>query len=161
MRNGSNEVGSPGGRRRAQRRMLVRGIAGLTALTAIIVPTADALNRAGGRTVVACALRSKPYFTKPHSCTFAARGTDGGGAAGITIIRMRWSHWGRRHAVARGTFAGNMDYRAPATVRLSHRIRCKYFDTPTYGYTSATIRLNGEKPEHVSLNRCDESEAGA
>jgi hypothetical protein len=52
------------------------------------------------------------------------------------VSGIRWLHWGRYHARGHGTFHGNMNYTAPATIVVSRPRRCR---NGTRNYTWATV----------------------
>ncbi len=75
-------------------------------------------------------------------------------AAGEFYVEdMRWRNWRSGHATATGTWAGNMDYRARATIRLSHLRRCT--SLPEKVYTYFWIKIKGEEPIGYPLEGCD------
>lgn len=74
-------------------------------------------------------------YRKPRSCKFyVANGSSArvSAAGEVVVIKMRWKRWGGKRAVARGTFAGNMDYRKRGRVILSRLRNCPALDVKLY-----------------------------
>jgi hypothetical protein len=59
---------------------------------------------------------------------------------------------GRKIARAVGTYRGNMDYSAPAVVRLSHPERCPHL--PERVYSHFWIRIGADDPVSYRLDGC-------
>ena len=94
---------------------------------------------------------------KPKTCTFgdanlSDRVATASAAGEIYVEDMRWRNWRSGRATATGTYAGNMDYRAKATVRLSRLRRCT--SLPEKIYTYFWIKIKGEEPVGYPLEGC-------
>lgn len=117
-----------------------------------------ALGSTGQRAYVRCENSSgagtTPAF-RPRGCVFVRAGspTQPFGYEQAIVVRLHWARWGASTTTASGTFEGNMDFRAAATVQLS-RLR---FCTPgksVYTRLLLTIHATGETPSREALGGC-------
>jgi hypothetical protein len=59
------------------------------------------------------------------------------------VARMKWKDWGSRIATASGTFEGNVDFHAKATVRLTRPQHCLGLAASVY--THFAISIQGDR----------------
>jgi hypothetical protein len=127
-------------RSRAQRRIVGMGVSLVLVAGAAGAVVPAIAQASSGRTLMACVNdrtdTSNVFLSAPPSCAvhFANKPYDGDDIAPVGAIR--WSGWGGPVARGRGTFHGNMDYRAPSTVVVSRPRRCA---NGTQNYTWASI----------------------
>ena len=122
--------------------------AALTTAVGLAVPAAlgpTIAQARAGRALVACVsqrgLSSFVVFRRaPRTCVLHYAHALFDSAHEFPVVSIRWSGWGRSVVHGRGTFRGNMNFRAPARVVLSRPRRC---GKGIRNYTRARITLQG------------------
>ncbi len=116
--------------------------AGLAA-PAVLEPTI-AQARAGKAEVACVQLRGLESFVvtlrKPRTCIFHSANAPFDSAHEVPVVKIRWTGWGKPVVHGHGTFRGNMDFKAPATIVLSRARPC---GKSARLYTRARITFNG------------------
>lgn len=130
------------GRSRPSTRGWIVGVslsAALAAGTAAVVAPAIA-DVSRGPTLMACVKpfdgNSYVFRRHPRFCIIHFANKPWAGVYLDAVSGIRWLHWGRYHARGHGTFHGNMNYTAPATIVVSRPRRCR---NGTRNYTWATV----------------------
>ncbi len=77
---------------------------------------------------------------KPRTCIFHSANAPFDSADEVPVVKIRWTGWGKPVVHGRGTFRGNMDFTAPATIVLSRARPCGK-SGPLY--TRARITFSG------------------
>jgi hypothetical protein len=77
---------------------------------------------------------------KPRTCIFHSANAPFDSADEVPVVKIRWTGWGKPVVHGHGTFRGNMDFTAPATVVLSRARPC---GNSARLYTRARIIFNG------------------
>jgi hypothetical protein len=100
--------------------------AGLAA-PAVLDPTI-AQARAGKAEVACVQLQGLESFVvtlrKPRTCIFHSANAPFDSAHEVPVVKIQWTGWGKPVVHGHGTFRGNMDFKAPATIVLSHARPC-------------------------------------
>ena len=94
---------------------------------AVLEPTAAQAH--GERALVACVQEQGfsdfvVVVRAPRRCVLHYVGSPFDSAHLFPVVSIRWSGWGRSVAHGRGTFIGNMNFRARATIVLSRPRAC-------------------------------------
>lgn len=145
--------------------------AAIASVAAACLTATMALAKSEGiKTVVLCpdAYGNTVDYVKPKKCSFAnadyfnragirstspgSSGATASSAGSIYVIHMHWRHWGSNVARASGTYAGNMNYRAHAIVRLSRPDRCSHL--PEKVYSRFWIKIGNSDPVSYPLEGC-------
>jgi hypothetical protein len=116
--------------------------AGLAA-PAVLEPTIA--QAAGGTAKVACVQQQGlesfvVTLRKPRTCIFHSPNAPFDSADEVPVVKIQWTGWGELVAYGRGTFRGNMDFKAPATIVLSRPRPC---GKSARLYTRVRITFNG------------------
>jgi len=77
---------------------------------------------------------------KPRTCIFHSANAPFDSAHEVPVVKIRWTGWGKAVVHGHGTFRGNMDFKAPATIVLSRARPC---GKSARLYTRARITFNG------------------
>jgi hypothetical protein len=77
---------------------------------------------------------------KPRTCIFHSENAPFDSAHEVPVVKIRWTGWGKPIVHGHGTFRGNMDFTAQATIVLSRARPC---GTSARLYTRARITFNG------------------
>jgi hypothetical protein len=77
---------------------------------------------------------------KPRTCIFHSANAPFDSAHEVPVVKIRWTGWGKPVVHGHGTFRGNMDFKAPATIVLSRARPC---GKSAQLYTRAQITFNG------------------
>lgn len=77
---------------------------------------------------------------KPRTCIFHSANAPFDSAHEVPVVKIRWTGWGKPVVHGHGTFRGNMDFTAPATIVLSRARPC---GKSAGLYTRARITFNG------------------
>jgi hypothetical protein len=77
---------------------------------------------------------------KPRTCIFHSANAPFDSAHEVPVLKIRWTGWGKPIVHGHGTFRGNMDFTAPATIALSRARPC---GKSARLYTRARITFNG------------------
>lgn len=77
---------------------------------------------------------------KPRTCIFHSANAPFDSADEVPVLKIRWTGWGKPVVQGHGTFRGNMDFTAPATIVLSRARPC---GNNARLYTRARITFNG------------------
>lgn len=113
------------------------------ATPAVLEPTI-AQARAGKAEVACVQLQRLESFvvtlTKPRTCIFHSANAPFDSAHEVPVVKIRWTGWGKPVVHGHGTFRGNMDFKAPATIVLSRARPC---GKSARLYTRARITFNG------------------
>ena len=136
--------------------MKVRGVLALMIALTVIASGASAsgeVERKGGKISVACApsdFSRLQFKTKPKHCIFLKRGGSGFSFEIVGTKSLKWKHWGRPHAHAKGVALFNMGSRPRVKVLLSepksicgHRL-----------YSKVTFKFEGGKTSDEKLDTC-------
>jgi hypothetical protein len=101
----------------------------------------DCMDFAGGNV-------NEALLKKPTNCAFhVEHGTPGG----LEIRRLRWRNWGAGTARATGTYIGNMNFRAPATITVYRREPCTGYG---YVYTRMALKVGTAPRDVIRLTHC-------
>lgn len=126
--------------------------AGLAA-PAVLEPTI-AQGRAGEADVACVQQEGLESFVvtlrKPRICIFHSVNAAFDSANEVPVVKIRWIGWGKPVVHGHGTFRGNMDFTAPATIVLSRARPC---GKSARLYTRASITFNG-RTTRVKLPGC-------
>ena len=126
--------------------------AGLAA-PAVLEPTI-AQARAGTAKVACVQQQGLESFVvtlrKPRTCIFHSANAPFDSAHEVPVVKIRWTGWGKPVVHGRGTFRGNMDVKAPATIVLSRVRPC---GKSARLYTRARITFKG-RTTRVKLPAC-------
>lgn len=87
---------------------------------------------------------------KPRTCIFHSPNAPFDSAHEVPLVKILWTGWGKPVVHGHGTFRGNMDFKAPATIVLSRARPC---GQSARLYTRARITLNG-RTTTVKLPGC-------
>jgi hypothetical protein len=87
---------------------------------------------------------------KPRTCIFHSATAPFDSAHEVPVVKIRWTGWGQPVVHGRGTFRGNMDFKAPATIVLSRARPC---GKNARLYTRARITFSG-RTTTVKLPSC-------
>ena len=113
------------------------------ALPVVLEPTI-AQARAGEAKVACVQQQGLESFVvtlrKPRTCIFHSASAPFDSAHEIPVVAIRWTGWGKPIVHGHGTFRGNMDFTAPATIVLSRARPC---GNTARLYTRARITFNG------------------
>ena len=109
-----------------------------------VLEPAIAQARAGKAEVACVQQRGLESFVvtlrKPRTCIFHSANAPFDSADELPVVKIRWTGWGNPVVHGHGTFIGNMDFRAPATIVLSRARPC---GKTARLYTRARITFNG------------------
>lgn len=113
------------------------------AVPAVLDPTIAQAR--GGKAEVACVQQQGfesfvVTLRKPRTCIFHSANAPFDSADELPVVKIRWTGWGKPVVHGRGTFRGNMDFTAPATIVLSRARPC---GKSARLYTRARITLDG------------------
>jgi hypothetical protein len=118
------------------------GGAGLAAPAVVEPPIAQA--RADKAEVACVQLQGFESFVvtlrKPHTCIFHSANAPFDSAHEVPVVTIQWTGWGKPVVHGHGTFRGNMDFKAPATIVLSRARPC---GKNVRLYTRARVTFNG------------------
>ena len=87
---------------------------------------------------------------KPRTCIFHSANAPFDSADEVPVVKIQWTSWGKPVAYGHGTFRGNMDFKAPATIVLSRARPC---GKSARLYTRGRITFNG-RTTRVKLPGC-------
>ncbi len=111
---------------------------------------------AGPPTWVACVAydaQSTYGVKEPSRCAFHHAHTGYFGYTMVLITGIKWKHWGSSAATGVGTFRGNMNFHARATLRLSRLRTCPAYGSLRY-YTELAINIQGLRSSTMPLDAC-------
>ena len=112
------------------------------AVSVVLAPTTAQAR--GGTAEVACVQQQGlesfvVTLRKPRTCVFHSANAPFDSAHEVPVVKIRWTGWGNPVVHGHGTFRGNMDFTAPATIVLSRARPC---GKSARLYTRARITFN-------------------
>lgn len=120
----------------------------------VVLEPATAQARAGEAKVACVQQQGFESFVvtlrKPRTCIFHSATAPFDSADEVPVVKIRWTGWGKPVVHGHGTFVGNMDFKAPATIVLSRARPCGQ-SGPLY--TRARITFSG-RTTTVKLPAC-------